>query len=574
MLTAHSDSRLPETWTVPPTHFSFCLRRYLTIAFLLAGFIGIHSALAVSCKIAAAYEPSEADQAFLHSDYDRAITLYQTQLLQKPGDPTLTASLAQVFLRQQKIKEAEEIIQKALTQSPKSAVLLTSLGEVQYREGTPWLSGATAGEATKLDPCYPQLHLLNARLLRLNSYYASAAKEIATAHTLDPHNPRVRRSWLDTLPVKERITELEAYLSTGAGDDPETTKSLHFYLDYLKQRLIEPHKACRLISETETATIAFAPMMGDSTRIRAFGLDVKFNDHSARLQIDTGASGLVISRSVANRAGLKQFSRTETGGVGSGGRKAAYTAFADDIKIGSLEFRNCEVDVIDQRNVIDNDGLIGMDVFSRFLITLDYPMRKLVLAPLPKRPEDTTPLKPTLETTTSGDDDDSSAPAETPSSTTRLAPSGPRDRYIAPEMKDWIHVYRIGHNLLLPASLNSSKQKMFVLDTGASTTTISPEVAREVTKVHANDYIKVQGISGSVDKVYTADSITFQFANVSQKVQDVVAFATPSISKSLNMEISGFIGYTALSQMTINIDYRDGLMKFLYDPNRGFRSTQ
>jgi predicted aspartyl protease len=315
-------------------------------------------------------------------------------------------------------------------------------------------------------------------------------------------------------------------------------------------------------------------MMRDANRIRAFGLDVKFNDHNARLQIDTGASGLVISRSVANRAGLKQFSRMETGGIGSEGRKAAYTAFADDIKIGSLEFRDCQVDVIDQRNVVDSDGLIGMDVFSRFLITLDYPMRKLLLASLPKRPEDTAPLKPTLETTTGEGDDDSSAPDETQSSAPRPAPPGPRDRYVAPEMKDWIHVYRIGHNLLLPASLNSSKQKMFILDTGAFSTTISPEVAREVTKVHANDNIKVHGISGEVDKVYTADSITFQFANVSQKVQDVVAFATPSISKSLNMEISGFIGYTALSQMTINIDYRDGLMKFSYDPNRGFRSTQ
>ena len=37
----------------------------------------------------------------------------------------------------------------------------------------------------------------------------------------------------------------------------------------------------------------------------------------ARLQIDTGASGLLISRSVADHAGLKQFSRTEVGGVGS-----------------------------------------------------------------------------------------------------------------------------------------------------------------------------------------------------------------------------------------------------------------
>jgi hypothetical protein len=115
---------------------------------------------------------------------------------------------------------------------------------------------------------------------------------------------------------------------------------------------------------------------------------------------------------------------------------------------------------------------------------------------------------------------------------------------------------------------------MFVLDTGAFSTTISPEVAREVTKVHTADNIKVQGISGKVDTVYTADNITFRFANISQKVEDVVAFATPAISKNMNMEISGFIGYTALAHLTIGIDYRDGLMKFSYDPNRGFRLPQ
>ncbi len=101
-------------------------------------------------------------------------------------------------------------------------------------------------------------------------------------------------------------------------------ESSHFYLDYLKQQLIEPHKACRLVSDIETATIPFVPLMSDGTHIRAFGLDVKFNDHNARLQIDTGASGLVISRSVADHAGLKQFSRMEIGGVGSQGRKSGY----------------------------------------------------------------------------------------------------------------------------------------------------------------------------------------------------------------------------------------------------------
>jgi len=527
---------------------------------------------AATCNIISAHHPSDAEDAFLHSDYERAVVLYQAQLQQRAGDTALTAGLAEVLLKQQKATEAEDLVQKALAQNPQSAVLMVALGEAQYRAGTPWLALATAEASIKLDPCNPQARLLNARLLRLNSYYATAAGEISTAHALDPTNPRIRSRWLDTLPMKGRITELEAYLASANGEDPETLKRLHFYLDYLKQQAIEPHKACRLVATTDTAAIPFANLMRDATHIRAFGLDVKLNDHDARLQIDTGASGLLISRSVADHAGLKQFSRTEVGGVGSQGNKDAYTTYADDIKIGSLEFKDCAVEVLNKGNVADSDGLIGMDVFSHFLVTLDYPMRKLLLAPLPPRPNDTSGLKPTLETRGNANEDESpgnGAAASAPSS--QPAAHGPYDRFVAPEMKDWTRVYRIGHDLLLPASLNNGPLKLFIVDTGAFSTTVSPEVAREVTKVHSQDYISVHGISGKVDKVYTADNITFKFANISQRVEDVVAFSTSTVSKNLDTEVGGFIGFTALGQMTISIDYRDGLMKFAYDANRGFR---
>jgi predicted aspartyl protease len=529
-------------------------------------------AAAATCNIISAHHPSDAEDAFLHSDYDRAVVLYQAQLQQKPGDTELTAGLAEVLLKQQKVTEAEDLVQKALAQNPKSATLMVALGEAQYRAGTPWLALATAEASIKLDPCNPQARLLDARLLRLNSYYASAAAEISTAHSLDPTNPRIRSRWLETLPMKDRITELEAYLASANGEDPETLRRLHFHLDYLKQQAIEPHKACRLVSNTDTAEIPFANLMRDATHIRAFGLDVRLNDHDARLQIDTGASGLLISRSVADHAGLKQFSRTEVGGVGSQGNKDAYTTFADDIKIGSLEFKDCAVEVVNKGNVVDSDGLIGMDVFSRFLVTLDYPMRKLLLAPLPPRPNDTSGLKPTLETRGNANDDEPPGNGAAASSQApKPAAHGPYDRYVAPEMKDWTHVYRIGHNLLLPASLNDGTLKLFIIDTGAFSTTVSPEVAREVTKVHSQDNLTVRGINGKVDKVYTADNIAFRFANISQRVEDVVAFSTATVSKNLDTEVGGFIGFTALGQMTISIDYRDGLMKFDYDANRGFR---
>ena len=270
-------------------------------------------AAAATCKVIGAHHPSEAEDAFLHSDYDRAVTLYQAQLQQKPNDPVLTAGLVEVLLKQQKVTEAEALVQKALAQNPQSPVLMTALGEVQYRAGTPWLALRTVDASIKLDPCNPQSRLLSARILRLNSYYATAANEISTAHALDPTNPRIRSRWLDTLPMKERIAELETYLASANGEDPETIKRLHFYLAFLKQQEIEPHKACRLVSTTDTANIPFVNLMRDATHIRAFGLDVKLNEHDARLQIDTGASGLLISRSVADHAGLKQFSRNRSG---------------------------------------------------------------------------------------------------------------------------------------------------------------------------------------------------------------------------------------------------------------------
>jgi predicted aspartyl protease len=141
-------------------------------------------------------------------------------------------------------------------------------------------------------------------------------------------------------------------------------------------------------------------------------------------------------------------------------------------------------------------------------------------------------------------------------------------------MSDWTKVYRSGHNLLLPAMLNESAVRLFILDTGAFTTTISPEAAREVTKVHSDHDLIVRGISGKVEKVYSADNITFRFAHLQQRGEGVVAFDTSNLSKSAGLEVSGLIGFSTLSHLTVKIDYRDALVKFEYDPKRGFRTPQ
>jgi hypothetical protein len=113
---------------------------------------------------------------------------------------------------------------------------------------------------------------------------------------------------------------------------------------------------------------------------------------------------------------------------------------------------------------------------------------------------------------------------------------------------------------------NKSKLKLFILDTGAWATSITPTAAREVTKVRGDDSYEIHGISGKVEKVYAADDITFTFAGISQRIAGVPSFDLSSVSKSEELEISGFLGARTLQQVTIHIDYRDGLVKFDYDP--------
>ena len=566
-------------------HMQELLTRFAAVCLVA---IAAQAAWADSCLVAAPPVPTPAEQAFLAADYDQAAALFRAGLATEPNDPRLTAGLVQVLLHQQKADEAATIVNAAATAKPGSAVLLAAKGEVQYRQGFPWDAARTFVDAGKADPCLARVHLDYARTARLNSAYATARSEIETAHKLDPYDPDIHGEWIATLSPREWVAELEKYLASRNGKDAEEQRHMQQLLDHLKKTLEEPHKPCRLASTTASTEIPFAQLMYDVRHIRAFGLDVKLNDHRAKLEIDTGAGGLVVSRSVAQHAGLKSFSEADVGGIGDQGKKTGYVAFADSIQIGNLEFHDCAVTVLDNSRMMDIDGLIGMDVFSKFLVTLNYPDRKLSLSPLPVRPGEA-PIAPSLGTSDE-DDAQKTAPASTvqapgtavspagsPSGTQAESPPaapkapaarGPFNRYIAPEMKDYTPVYRVGHALILPVALNQSKLKLFILDTGAWATSISPNSAREVTKVHSNDRDHVRGLAGSVDQVYSADNITFAFAKVSQTIRDVPSFDTSKVSKDEGIEISGFLGARTLELTTIHIDYRDGLVKFDYDPKK------
>jgi hypothetical protein len=223
------------------------------------------------------------------------------------------------------------------------------------------------------------------------------------------------------------------------------------------------------------------------------------------------------------------------------------------------------VEVTDRKEIIGIDGLIGTDVFSSYLVTLDYPMRKFSLAPLPPRPGDDSAPVLNTEAASQG------AGASSGSSAGAAQSAGPQDRYIAPEMKDYVPFFRVGHFVIIPVTLNHKTERLFMVDSGAFSSSISPEAAAAVTKVHGGLPVTIQGLSGEVKKVSTGDQIVFNFGGIQQTNNNLFAFDTSNMTRFAGLEVSGFLGNTILRELATHIDYRDGLIKFDYDPRHGNR---
>jgi hypothetical protein len=146
--------------------------------------------------------------------------------------------------------------------------------------------------------------------------------------------------------------------------------------------------------------------------------------------------------------------------------------------------------------------------------------------------------------------------------------SGPQDRYVAPEMQSYTHVFRFGHDLLVPTAIGNVPTKLFLMDTGSLVNFISPAAAREVTKIHGDSDVIVEGLNGRVAKVYSANKAVLQFGHLRQENQDITAFDTTAISDDVGTEVSGFLGFVMLRMLDIKIDYRDALVDFQFDAKR------
>lgn len=510
--------------------------------------------------VPAAAAPSAVPISSRAAAFAKALQLYRTGKLDEAekeykalieGDSRSALAyvgLVRVYLKQKKLDDASDAAAKAVELAPPLSAAHVAMGEVYFRQAKMNEAEKEFLTEVKRGTKDARAYLGIAKLYAAYSFHKSAKQMIDRAYELDPADPDIRKAWMGTLSFAESIKALQAYLAGETNDDAEVRTYLEHELTVLQDLKDQPNRKCRLRTKVSSTSLNLETLWSSARHFRGVGLNTKLNGTSAVLMLDTGASGILVNRKIAEKAGIKPVVETKIAGIGDKGSASGYIGFADSVRIGDLEFQGCYVEVTDKKLQTGEEGLIGAVFFAHYLVDLDFPNNKLKLSELPPRPGESAAQA-------ASDSDEAATPKF-------------YDQYIAPEMKSYTPILRFGHDLLIPTRVNDSEPVLFVIDSGGFDDLISSKLGREVTKVEGDSHTTVKGISGTVNKVYRADVVNLQFSHFKHDRKDLVSFDTSPMSNGAGTEISGILGFAMLHLLDLKIDYRDGLVDFQFDPDR------
>ncbi len=138
--------------------------------------------------------------------------------------------------------------------------------------------------------------------------------------------------------------------------------------------------------ETKRFEVPFKPFEGTSRRII---IPVTFNDSiTARMLLDTGSPGLMISPRLASRLGLidEQDGNLQVMAAGVGGSVSAMLALVDKLRVGDAEAEFLPA-TITRFPSDEFEGLVGMDFMANYRIGIDTENSVLVFEEIPPQPD-------------------------------------------------------------------------------------------------------------------------------------------------------------------------------------------
>jgi tetratricopeptide (TPR) repeat protein len=497
----------------------------------IAAFAVIASTPCLAFDTPAANSLAEARAELLAARYEHAAALYRALFNQSPSEGEGWYGLVRAQLGLHHARDAYASAVEALKSAPETPGAQVAAGMAAFREGDLSKAESYFRAALKLRANYPgglrgmasiytALSLAKtARDLRLNAY-----KQV-------PDDPELIAVYASTLKGDAHFKALEDALRIY---DPASDEARRLRVRIANDRALGERKLRRLVTPYESGQVKLFRVLDGPNRERGVGLVLRLNGkQNARLLLDTGASGIALSPKLAEKAGLEVISG-ETGeakGVGDQKPQASVAYLASEIRAGDVAFADYPISVFRSAQSPDYDGLIGADVFGRFIVSLDFNQLLLTVQPRDKNSEP---------------DSDEPTDARPPSS-------------------GFSRMVRFGDHLTVPTFINgSTRSVLFLLDSGAQSNLIDTATAAEFASVSADSSVRVVGIQGSVKESARANRVSLVFAGFRQDNPDVIAISLERLGDDMGAGIGGVLGMPVLRNLTVSIDYREGAVKFEY----------
>ncbi len=230
--------------------------------------------------------------------------------------------------------------------------------------------------------------------------------------------------------------------------------------------------------------------------------------------LDTGASMSIVTEELAGLIGIEGKEPKEALGA-AGKRMTTFLGRVDSVSIGETKVKNLEVGIMNELPKCVGRGAIGYNFLKDFILTIDYRSNLLTI---------TSPL----DVVSHQADRRTSIPF-------RLAKP---DRPI----------------LLVDVLVNAHRTYPFILDTGASQTVVSPNLAQQMKLINTQLGPTI-GAGGKVQSsMGRLTSLTLGEAAL-ENMMVVVADIFSALGQAVEASIDGILGYTFLREFKLEINY-------------------